>query len=136
MNIQRFGIKLYLTSNNSFDSKSMIPVFHSWIQNKTIDNHLLIDVADYSHIKDGPGVILVAHEGLFSLDQESFQSGIMYMRKTKMEGNFKTRLVKVLDITLQAANLLNNNDFNRDFDFTQNSFNEILFSVCSMAIIS
>ena len=122
LQIQKFGIKLYLTSNNSFDSKSMIPVFHSWIQNKTIDNHLLIDVADYSHIKDGPGVMLVAHEGIFSLDQENFHPGIMYMRKTKMEGNFNKRLIKILDITLQAANLLNNNDFNRDFDFTQNLF--------------
>ena len=122
MDLQKFGIKLFLNVNNDFNSRDFIPVFHHWIQDKIVDDHLLIDVADYSHVPDGPGVMLVAHEGLFSLDQENLHPGIMYMRKTKMEGNFNKRLIKILDITLQAANLLNNNDFNRDFDFTQNLF--------------
>ena len=77
MDLQKFGIKLYLTTNGSFDSKDFIPVFHNWIQDKVVDDHLLIDVADYSHISDGPGVMLIAHEGHFSLDQENYQSGIL-----------------------------------------------------------
>ena len=56
MNLQKFGIKLYLKANGNFNSKDFIPVFHNWIQDKVVDDHLLIDVADYSHIPDGPGV--------------------------------------------------------------------------------
>ena len=73
MDLQKFGVKLFFNTNGSFDSKDFIPVFHNWIQDKVVPNHLLIDVADYSHIPDGPGVMLIAHEGNFSLDQENHQ---------------------------------------------------------------
>ena len=76
MDLQKFGIKLYLNTDGNFESKDFIPVFHNWIQEKVVDDHLLIDVADYSHITDGPGVMLIAHEGHFSLDQENHQPGI------------------------------------------------------------
>ena len=122
MELQKFGIKLYLTTNGSFDSKDFIPVFHDWIQNKIIDDHLLIDVADYSHIPDGPGVMLISHEGNFSLDQESKQPGIMYMRKTEIAGSFKERFNKVLSTVIKAANLLSDKDVSKQVDFTSNSF--------------
>ena len=108
--------------NGSYSSKDFIPVFHTWIQTKLVKDHLLIDVADYSHIPDGPGVMLVAHEGHFSLDQENFQPSIMYMRKTEMEGDFKDRFNQVLSITTEAANRLRNNDITNDVDFISNSF--------------
>ena len=75
MQLQKFGVKLFINTNGSYESKDYIPVFHSWIQNNAVEDHLLIDVADYSHIQDGPGVMLVAHEGNFSLDQENQQPG-------------------------------------------------------------
>ena len=122
MDLQKFGIKLYLNTNGIFNSKDFIPEFHNWIQGKVVSNHLLIDVADYSHIPDGPGVMLVAHEGHFSLDQENLQPGIMYMRKTEMEGSFKERFIKVLSTTIQAANLLCDNNINQEIDIIKNSF--------------
>ena len=122
MDLQKFGIKLYLTTNGSFDSKDFIPVFHNWIQDKVVDDHLLIDVADYSHIPDGPGVMLIAHEGHFSLDQENYQSGIMYMRKTDIGGDFKGRFIHVLSTAIQAANNLSDNNINKEVDFIRNSF--------------
>ena len=122
MKLQKFGIKLYLKTNGNFDSKDFIPMFHNWIQNKVVPNHLLIDVADYSHIPDGPGVMLIAHEGHFSLDQENHQPGIMYMRKSEFGGDFKERFINVLLITIQAANHLCNNKINNEVDFIHNSF--------------
>ena len=118
MELQKFGVKLFLNTNGSFDSKDFIPVFHTWIQNKVIVDHLLIDVADYSHIPDGPGVMLIAHEGHFSLDQENLIPGIMYMRKTETEGSFKERFMKVLSTTRQAANRLCNNNINKGQSFS------------------
>ena len=122
MDLQKFGVKLFFNTNESFDSKDFIPVFHNWIQDKIVDDHLLIDVADYSHIPDGPGVMLVAHEGNFSLDQENQQPGIMYMRKTDIGGDFKGRFINVLSTAIQAANNLSDNNINKEVDFIRNSF--------------
>ena len=122
MQLQKFGVKLFLNTNGSYESKDFIPVFHSWIQNKSVEDHLLIDVADYSHIQDGPGVMLVSHEGNFSLDQENQQPGIMYMRKTDIGGDFKGRFINVLSTTIQAANNMCDNNINKEVDFINNSF--------------
>ena len=116
MDLQKFGIKLYLKTNGSFKSKDFIPVFHHWIQKNVVDDHLLIDVADYSHIPDGPGVMLVAHEGYFSLDQENYQPGIMYMRKTEINGNFKERFIKIFTTAIQAAKRLRDNNIDQEID--------------------
>ena len=122
MYLQKFGIKLYINNDGSFNSKDFIPVFHNWIQEKVVSNHLLIDVADYSHIPDGPGVMLISHEGHYSLDQESQKPGIMYMRIRDMEGNFKDRFIKVFSIAIEAANLLKKNKINQKIDFSTDSF--------------
>ena len=87
-----------------------------------VADHLLIDVADYSHIPDGPGVMLIAHEGHFSLDQEKYQPGIMYMRKTVIEGDFKQRFSEVLSTTIEVAKRLRNNNITNNVDFISNSF--------------
>jgi hypothetical protein len=36
------------------DLEAVIPVFHRWIQEQIFDE-LLLDVANYSHVPDGPG---------------------------------------------------------------------------------
>jgi hypothetical protein len=64
MELQKCGVKLFLNMNESYSSKDFIPVFHSWIQDKVVDDHLMIDVADYSHKQDNPGRMLIAHEGI------------------------------------------------------------------------
>ena len=121
MDLQKFGVKLFFNTNGSINSKDFIPVFHSWIQDNIFDDHLLIDVADYSHIPDGPGVMLVAHEGNFSLDQENQQPGIMYMRKTEIAGSFTERFNMVLSIVIKAANRLSDNNICKQVDFKPNS---------------
>ena len=122
MKLQKFAVKLFLNMNESYSSKDFIPVFHTWIQNKVVLDHIVVDVADYSHIPDGPGVMLIAHEGHFSLDQENHQPGIMYMRKTKMGRDFKERFINILLITIQAAKHLCENNINKEVDFIHNSF--------------
>ena len=119
MKLQKFGIKLFFDTTNNYKSTDYIPVFHKWIQNKLINDHLLIDVADYSHILDGPGVMLIAHEGNFSLDQENNQFGLMYMRKTNLDGAFGDRFINVLSTVIDAAKHLTNNT---NLNFINNSF--------------
>jgi len=106
MGLYKFGIKLFIENSKDYSSKKFIPTFHNWIQNKSIPNHLLIDVIDYSHIADGPGVMLIAHEGQFSLDQEYKKPGMMYMRKTSIDSEFADCFHLVFATVQHAASLL------------------------------
>ncbi len=42
---------------------------------------MLIDVADYKHVPDGPGVMLIGHDGDFSIDLAEGRPGPRYVRK-------------------------------------------------------
>ena len=106
MDLQRFALKVYLEDPSKLDPKALIPVFHRWIQQRAIPDQLLIDVADYSHVPHGPGVMLMAHEGHFSLDSSDQRLGLMYTRKQPTEGSFGERFQAVLRATLQAHQLL------------------------------
>ena len=81
MELQRIGIKIFADSPAPVPVKDFIPVFHSWIQKQAIENHLLIDVHNYSHIHNGPGILLVAQEGNFSIDMADGRMGLLYYRK-------------------------------------------------------
>ena len=118
MDLQKFGIKIYLKESRTYSSRDYISIFHGWIQEKAIPDHLLIDVADYSHVADGPGIMLIAHEGCFSLDQENKKSGMMYMRKTNGIGSFEERFEQVFSMAVHGVNLLKGGQI----DFYQNSF--------------
>ena len=90
--LQRIGLKLFAADGASVRPRQLVPIFHRWIQTQAIADQLLIDVADYSHVPDGPGVMLVAHQGNFSLDLGGGRMGLAYNRKIPAEGALADRL--------------------------------------------
>lgn len=46
---------------------SLPQLLHSFIQEQAIPGHLLLDVHDYRHVPEGPGLLLVAYEGIFGV---------------------------------------------------------------------
>jgi hypothetical protein len=105
-NLQRLGIKLFAAGPSPVALRDFVPVFHSWIQNQSMAGHLLIDVHDYSHIHNGPGILLVAHEANFSMDLAEGQMGLLYYRKQPAPGALKDRIAAALRSTLSACSLL------------------------------
>jgi hypothetical protein len=101
MDLQRIGIKLLADSSAPVPVRDFIPVFHTWIQKQAIEHHLLIDVHNYSHIHNGPGILLVAQEGNFSIDMAEGRMGLFYYRK-KSGNDFAS----VLKTALAACRLL------------------------------
>src|SRR5438105_13367664 len=79
-----------------------ITVFHQWIQDRVVPE-LLIDVADYKHVPDGPGVILIGHEANYSLDETDGRLGLLYNRKAAVEGKAEAVLRQAFDAALSAA---------------------------------
>ena len=106
MDLYKIGIKIFVTNPQAVRLRDFIPVFHGWIQQQKIAGHLLIDVHDYSHVHIGPGILLVAHEGNFSVDQEGGRLGLFHYRKQPLQGGLEANLKSALQTVLQACKLL------------------------------
>ena len=89
--IVRVGAKLYAEDPEAVDLPAYIPLFHGWIQSRGLDG-VPIDVADYAHVPDGPGVILIGHEADRSLDLGEGRPGVLYQRKREGVGTLQERI--------------------------------------------
>ena len=106
ISFQKLGLKILVEEPSLVETQKLVPVFHSWIQKQAIEDHLLIDVHDYSHINGGPGILLVAHEGNFSLDLGMGRRGLLYYRKQDLEVTPHECILQIFKITLQACSTL------------------------------
>lgn len=103
--LQHINVKLLLSNPQAIDLEAVVPVFHSWIQQQPVEE-LLLDVASYAHVKDGPGVLLIGHEADYSLDATDGRLGLRYNRKAPVEGNNQQKLHQALRAALSALQRL------------------------------
>ena len=82
MNSQRVACKFYVKSEtaDSIELKPFIGLFHRFIQDGALDG-LLLDVADYAHVPNGPGILLVGHDLDYGIDLSSGRVGLLTTRK-------------------------------------------------------
>jgi hypothetical protein len=104
--LQRIGVKVFSTDAAALPPRTVVPVFHRWIQAHALDGHVLIDVADYEHVPGGPGVVLVAHEGLFGLARDGDRFALTYTRRAPVRRAFGDRLRVAVRSALRACQLL------------------------------
>ena len=103
---QRINAKLFAQIPTTVELQQLIPIFQRWIRNSLL-NGVLIDVIDYKHVHNGPGIILIGHEGDYSIDLTHGRLGLMYRHKRAWQtDNTAERLQTVLYSLLQAAHLL------------------------------
>jgi hypothetical protein len=105
MKLHKLGVKLFVEPEPRLDLLEFIPIFHRWIQTHALDERL-IDVADYSHVPAGPGILLVAQEGNYAFDETGDRRGLVYYAKRNLEGDFPARLARIFRRALQACRLL------------------------------
>ena len=105
MDLHKIGLKIFAEEGSTVNLVEFIPVFHRWIQEKALDN-LLVDVADYSHVHAGPGIVLVAHAGNYAIDETGNRRGFVYYSKHELNGNLLHRLTNVCRHALNACKLL------------------------------
>ncbi len=104
MSTDRWLVKLDCSDPSRFDPEAHIPVFHRWIQQKKLPL-VLIDVADYAHVVDGPGVLLVSHEYNIFADRFDGRPGLSVQRKLR-GGVGAESLVDTLRVGLLAVQAL------------------------------
>jgi hypothetical protein len=77
----RLALKVFTTRPLARDAlHPFIAVFHHFIQEASVPG-LLIDVADYAHVPDGPGVILIGHDVDYGIDLAGGRAGLLTTRK-------------------------------------------------------
>jgi hypothetical protein len=103
--LQHINVKLLVKDSEKADLHTVVPVFHSWIQGQIFEE-LLLDVADYSHVPDGPGIMLIGHEADYSVDNIDGRLGVRYNRKAPLVGTNRDRLVQATRAALRAAQRL------------------------------
>jgi hypothetical protein len=105
MELNHVNVKLLVKDPGQVSLEPVVPVFHSWIQDQVYDEQL-VDVADYTHVPAGPGVILIGLEGDYSVDNTDARLGVRYNRKVVLEGSNQDRLNQAARAALNACQRL------------------------------
>ena len=105
MNIQHINIKFYLENPEKVNLADYAAVFNTWIQKQRLEE-LLIDVADYLHVHNGPGIMLIGHEADYSLDNRAGRLGLLYNRKEQLDGTTQEKLAQAARAILTTAQIL------------------------------
>ncbi|MDH3583047.1 MAG: hypothetical protein OER86_02400 [Phycisphaerae bacterium] len=102
MKLHRIGIKLFFAPDAAIDLAAAIAVFHRWIRDGRIPA-MLIDVADYRHVPEGPGVMLIGHDVDYALDQGGGELGLLTVLKRGSASDLKGGLAEALRLALLGA---------------------------------
>ena len=103
MDLQRINLKISL-AEWEVSEEEMFKTFNQWISTDT--DEILIDVADYRHVHDGPETLLVGHYSNYSIDRSGGTRGLLYCQKRGLEGTLGERIEKVFSSTLDACRRL------------------------------
>jgi hypothetical protein len=98
MDLQKFNVKFFVSGSNDIRIEDFITIFNSWIQASEGDYY---DIADYSHMVAGPGLVLVAHEANVSIDNTGNRWGLLYSRKGPLAGSNQDKLRSVFKAALE-----------------------------------
>ncbi len=84
--LYRVCVKIYASKHEIEDhAELLVPIFHEWIRERVLDV-VMLDVADYAHAPDSPGIMLVCHEVSFALDHADGRFGLLAQRRTPIDG--------------------------------------------------
>ena len=103
MDLQKINVKFFAAEPNKVPLTDFIDIFHGWIQATDGVYH---DVADYSHMQAGPGIVLVADDANVSIDETGNRRGLLYSQKGKLSGSNLAKLNTVLRSALENCQRL------------------------------
>ena len=95
----KLDLKVLASRESAAAPEEFIPVFHRWITERVLPE-LLIDVADYSHVHQGPGVLLVGHDAIYAYDESRGEPGLLYSRRRETAP--ETAGIRTLDERLES----------------------------------
>lgn len=103
MELQKINVKVFTAEPNNIPLTDFIDIFHNWIQ---ATDGVYLDVADYSHMQAGPGIVLVADDANVSIDETGNRRGLLYNQKGNLSGSNLEKLNTVLRSALENCQRL------------------------------
>ena len=103
MELQKINVKILTAEPNKVPLTDFINIFHGWIQATDGVYH---DVADYSHMQAGPGIVLVTGDANVSIDETGNRRGLLYSQKSNLSGSNLEKLSTVLRSALESCRRL------------------------------
>jgi hypothetical protein len=101
----RTQVKFFFENPQTINTALFMGVFQRWIQQNAL-KELLIDVADYRHVFEGPGIVLIGHYSDYAIENRDGRLGLLYTRKRQAAGDLQTQLRASFQWALTAAELL------------------------------
>ena len=105
MNPLRTQVKFFLDQQTLVDQSLFSGVFQRWIQQKALEGQL-IDVADYRHVHDGPGIVLIGYDSDYAMETRDGRLGLLYTRKRQVDADLASQLRASVRLALTACRLL------------------------------
>lgn len=121
MSFQKLGIKVYVKNSEGLDLQSFMVTFNDWIRDNAIPG-VLIDVADYTHMHKGPGVVLVSHEANWALDNQAGEPGMLVSWKLDREGSLDEKIQHVHELVTRACDLIEKSSRHQGVQFDRSWF--------------
>ncbi len=103
MELQKINVKFFVEQPNAIALTDFIEIFHSWIQATDGVYH---DVADYSHMQAGPGIVLIANDANVSIDESGARRGLLFSQKAPLAGSNQEKLRAVIRAALDNCRKL------------------------------
>jgi hypothetical protein len=103
MELQKINVKFFTVQPHNPPLADFIELFHGWIQ---ATDGIYHDVADYSHMRSGPGIVLVANDANLSIDETENRRGLLFGQKSNLGGSNQEKLRAVLRSALENCRRL------------------------------
>ena len=87
----RVQLELHFEAADGFDLGALVPTLHHIIQRQASTpfpglDEIWIDVVDYRHVDDGPGLLLVSHDAYYGIEHTRRRSTLLYRRRRPAAG--------------------------------------------------
>ena len=101
--LQKIDVKIGLDVPAGFDFDTLLEIFGRW---RLEEGEGIIDLADYLHVPDGPGCLLVSHRWHFGIDRTGGVPGLFLSNRDGLEGTLEERYASAIRTTLEKGRRL------------------------------
>jgi hypothetical protein len=107
VDLQRFCLKFPAKQAQleDQDETNLVYIFQEWIRDRALDG-VLLDIADYRHVPEGPGVMLITHEINYAMDKGNGQLGLYAQRKVGESASHKEAILALVQAVAKFGKLL------------------------------
>lgn len=102
------SVKLFVDAKSVVRPLELIAVFHRWIKDGSLEDELVIDVANYEHVPKGPGIVLICDKAHYYFDVRHDRWGMRYRSRREARATGEEAVARAFRSALHAASLLEN----------------------------